>query len=143
MGLHPHDPKPTEISIRDAYNAIRAWYQANTDRIATSGDRELASVLGEWRMPWICKNASSSLDLVDVLPEQDELSDLEIRAVLAEVIAGKLEWAYHASDGSFKMAAYAHAALKQAGLPILLSSKEKQLLKDSALYPYLSKHLRE
>lgn len=63
--------------------------------------------------------------------------------MLAEVIAGKLEWAYHQSDGLYKMGAYAHAALEQANLPLFLSSEEKAALKASKLYPHLSPHLRE
>jgi len=34
-----------------------------------------------------------------------QLSDLEQRAVLREVICALLEWGYHESDGRFKMAA--------------------------------------
>jgi len=125
MGLAPNDPKPAQITIPEAYSKIRAWYQANTARFVGSPPAE------------------ASLDLVQNLPDEKELSDLEIRAVLAEVIAGKLEWAYHQSDGAYKMGAYAHAALEQAGLPLFLSETEKPQLKSSQLYFYLSPHLRD
>lgn len=56
-----------------------------------------------------------SVALIDRLHEGSDLTQLELRAVLGEVIYGYLEWAYHENDGDFKMAAYAHAALEQAG----------------------------
>jgi imidazolonepropionase-like amidohydrolase len=86
-------------------------------------------------------SAKACFDLVDNLPDQSELSDIEIRAVLVEVISGKLEWAYHQSDGDYKMAAYAHAALEQAGLPTFLSEAEKRELRGSRIYPFLKRQL--
>ena len=49
-----------------------------------------------------------------------------------------MEWAYHQEDGKFKMAAYAHAALEQAGLSFNLSKDEvENVNKTSKLWPYL------
>jgi len=125
MGLAPSDPKPAKITIREAYERIRGWYQTNISHVSDIDSR-----------------AKACLELVERLPEEGNLSDIEIRAVLLEVIAGKLEWAYHLSDGSYKMAAYATAALEQDGIPIFLSEEEQQKLKNSLLYKYLSLHLR-
>jgi len=142
MGLDPKDPKPTRITIREAYSKIREWYQANTARFIGSLPEEIR-VGGFVIRRDYSTSAKNSLDLVHNLPDEEKLSDLEIRAVLAEVIAGKLEWAYHQSDGTYKMGAYAHAALEQAGLPPFLSETEKAQLKSSQLYFYLSPHLRD
>jgi len=81
--------------------------------------------------------AKRSKELIGALPPAPKLNDLEIRAVLGEVIYGYLEWAYHETDGQYKMAAYAHGALEAAGLKCSLSETERQQLKGSTLWPYL------
>ncbi|MGQ9581821.1 MAG: hypothetical protein ACUVT8_12905 [Armatimonadota bacterium] len=88
-------------------------------------------------------HVKACLDLIENLPDERELSDIEIRAILAEVITGKLEWAYHQSDGHYKMGAYARAALEQAELPSVLSDTERRQLRDSKIYPYLSPRSRD
>ncbi|GBC83081.1 hypothetical protein HRbin10_02221 [bacterium HR10] len=108
MGLAPDGPEPTQITIREAYTKIRQWYQANAARFIESPPEEV-EVAGITIVRDFGAHAKACLDLVENLPEEKELSGIEIRAVLAEVIAGKLEWAYHQSDGAYKMAAYAHA----------------------------------
>ena len=142
MGLAPDDPKPARITIREAYTKIKQWYQANAAQFSDSPPEEIRAG-GVTIARDFGSHAKACLDLVENLPEEQTLSDLEIRAVLAEVIAGKLEWAYHQSDGAYKMAAYAHAALEQAGLPLFLSETEKGQLKSSRVYSYLSRHLRD
>jgi hypothetical protein len=120
MGLDPKDPKPTQITIREAYTKIRQWYRVNVPKFLDRPAKEIET--GEFKIVRdFSASAKACFDLVDNLPDQSELSDIEIRAVLVEVISGKLEWAYHQSDGDYKMAAYAHAALEQAGLPTFLS----------------------
>ncbi len=142
MGLAPDDPKPAQITIREAYTKIRKWFQTSAARFIESPAEEVKAgnitIVRDFS-----SHAEACFDLVENLPEEKDLSDIEIRAVLAEVIAGKLEWAYHQSDGDYKMAAYAHAALDRAGSPLFLSQEEKAKLKASKLYPYLSPHLRE
>jgi len=142
MGLDPKDPKPTQITIREAYTKIRQWYRDNVPKFLERPVEEIE--MGGFKIVRdYSAHAKACLDLVDNLPDQSELSDIEIRAVLAEVIAGKLEWAYHQSDGDYKMGAYAHAALEQAGLPLFLSEAEKRELGSSRIYPFLSTHLRD
>jgi len=75
--------------------------------------------------------------LIRARPPASQLSDLEQRAVLGEVIYGNLEWAYHETDGQYKMAAYAHGALEAAGLSWSIGESEGQKLADSGLWPYL------
>lgn len=140
MALDPKDPKPAQITIREAYARIRQWYRANAPKFSHRPVEEIEAA-GSKIARDFSVHAKASLDLVDNLPDQSELSDLEIRAVLAEVIAGKLEWAYHQSDGHYKMGAYAHAALEQAGLPMFLSKAERRELRSSRIYPFLSTHL--
>jgi hypothetical protein len=81
--------------------------------------------------------AKRSEELINALPAVDQLSQLEIRAVFGEVIYGHLEWAYHQSDGNYKMGAYAHGALETTGLNWSLNEQEKKKLKASVLWPYL------
>jgi len=140
MGLDPKDPKPTQITIREAYTKIRQWYRVNVPKFLDRPAKEIET--GEFKIVRdFSASAKACFDLVDNLPYQSELSDIEIRAVLVEVISGKLEWAYHQSDGDYKMAAYAHAALEQAGLPTFLSEAEKRELRGSRIYPFLKRQL--
>jgi len=107
----------TGIRLRDAYAAIRAWYVANLWMI-------------EWR-PGIYYTSASTF--IQALPE--ELSDLEIRLVCAEVLGGLLEWAYCESDGQFRMAEYACAALRPYGVTFTLTPDEREELRASVLWP--------
>jgi len=81
--------------------------------------------------------AKKSEALILALPPPDELSQLEIRAVLGEVIYGNLEWAYHQADSQYKMAAYAHGALEAAGLSWSLTEEDRKQLVGSRLWPHL------
>jgi hypothetical protein len=122
MGLSSSDAKPQNISVADAYSAIRTWYQNHVAKVAgRTGDYSRRSV-----------------ELIKHLPPGSQLSELEQRAVLREVICALLEWGYHESDGKFKMAAYAVAALQAAGKSYALSAEESEQLKVSQLWPYLT-----
>ena len=122
MGLDPGDPTPTGISYFDAYTAIRKWYQANVQQVESKSD----------------KYSARSASLIKALPGDGSLSELEVRAVLGEVIHGSLEWAYHKSDGRYKMAAYAHAAFKAVGAKYSFGEDELKKLRTSKLWPFLS-----
>lgn len=96
MALNLEDQRPTGLSIQERYRRIRSWYQANASTFAAQpGDR------------W--KHARLSVDYIRDLPSPDAASPSQIEAVFKEVKAGRLEWAYHESDGQYKMAAYAGA----------------------------------
>ena len=123
MGLSQTDKKPRAISLAQAYEHIVRWYSENLSLLRQR------TADGEY--------AGKSDALIKALPPASGLTDLEIRAVLGEVIYGNLEWAYHETDGQYKMAAYAHGALEAAGLGWSLSEAERQELKDSKLWPYL------
>jgi hypothetical protein len=101
MGLNSDDPMPEGITFNDAYAAIRTWYQANVDRYAAD---EHAGAY-----------AAAAKQYVNTLPPATSASEDEMRDCLRRVIAADLEWGYHCSDGSYKMAAYAHAAFEAAG----------------------------
>jgi hypothetical protein len=124
MGLDSTDSKPKHMSLPQAYENIRRWYTQNLPLL-----RERPAG-GDY--------VQRSRALIRALPPASALNDLEIRAVLGEVIYGNLEWAYHQTDGQHKMAAYAHGALEAAGLQWSLADTEKQQLKGSTLWPYLS-----
>jgi hypothetical protein len=134
MGLDVSDEKPVGISLQGAYTAIRDWYRTNAGGLSEEPPAEGS--------PDIRQYAKECLPLVRALPPEG-LSQLEIRAVLYEVIMGQLEWAYHRSDGQYKMAAYAHAALDEAGLWLGFSERERRELKAApgTLLPYLSPHI--
>jgi len=121
MGLSPNDLKPVGITLEDAYSEIRKWYQNNVRIILERG--------GNY--------GNNSAELIRKLPPLKSMTKLELRAIMGEVIYGYLEWAYHESNGKFKMAAYAHAALEAAGLSYSLTDNEKQILSSSQLWPFL------
>jgi hypothetical protein len=102
MGLDSTDPLPDGISIKDAYAAIRTWYQANVDVCASDPQR------GQY--------AAESKAYVESLPPPDQATQEEMEDLLRRVLSRDLEWAYHQSDGRYKMAAYAHAAFQTAGV---------------------------
>ena len=114
MGLSSSDPMPVGISLEDAYIKIQDWYQSN-----------------------IAIAPSSSVSLIKFLPDVSTLTELEIRAVLGEIIYGNLEWAYHKSDGKYKMAAYAHAALESGGFDSTLNQNDRNKLRPSPVWPFL------
>lgn len=135
MGLDSSDLRPTGIALRAAYDAIRAWLQANASHLASHPPHD---AYRDFR-----PHIEASLPLIEALPPSASLSDIEIRAILLEVIMGKLEWAYHQSDGKFKIAAYAHAALDHAGLSFILTDQEKRALQatGSQLLPLMSRQV--
>jgi hypothetical protein len=96
MALNLEDQRPTGLSAQERYRRIRTWYQTNVSRFAAqTGDRS--------------KYARLSADYIRDLPPPDSASPAQIEAVFKEVQGGRLEWAYHESDGQYKMAAYAGA----------------------------------
>ena len=123
MGLSSTDRKPVGISLRDAYSAIRTWYQCNIAGIQARGDAY----------------GQASAALIQALPIASALSDVEIVAVFREVIAGYLEWAYHQSDGHYEMAVYAQAALETLGRSYSLTPEETQQLQTSVLWPFIKR----
>jgi len=96
------DALPVGISPIDAYRAIRAWYQANTDRIALDPDRG--------------GPAAAAKPYVDGMPAAEVATNEQMTDAFRRVLTRDLEWAYHDSDGSYKMAAYAQAACETAGI---------------------------
>ena len=99
MGLFPSDPLPQDISVTEAYTEIRNWCRRHASK-----------------PPHLCADYwAKSVRLIQSLPPADQLSELEQLAVLKEVFWGLLEWAYHESNGRFKMAAYAQAAYDTIG----------------------------
>ena len=101
MALDTDDQLPEGISFKDAYAAVRAWYQANVDRLAAEGQRG----------PY----PAAAKAYVESLPAPDDASESVMRNCLREVLCGELEFGYHDSDGKYKMAAYAHAAFDAVG----------------------------
>ena len=94
MGLDADDPIPDGISATDAYAKIRSWYQANVSIVEARGDE-----YGE-----------KSAELIRSLGSPGSVSEEKMQEVFDEVQTGLLEWAYHQSDGDYKMGAYAIAA---------------------------------
>lgn len=91
MGLNSEDKRPSRMSVDEAYEAIRAWYQANRHRAP-----------------------DDSKPVIDgMLPAREATLDQKL-AIFREVIAHNMEWAYHEDDGQYKMAAYAIAGLEAA-----------------------------
>jgi len=101
MGLSKDDARPVGMAPRDAYAAIRAWYRANIDRLAADPDRGAI--------------AKAAMDYIASMPAPDSATPDQLADACRRVISGNLEFAYHDSDGRYKMAAYAFAALDAAG----------------------------
>jgi hypothetical protein len=121
-GSSSSGPQLPKISLNEAYDRIRSWYTENVDRIRGRGGAEYSA---------------ASRRLIAALPER--ASELEMRAVMKEVLTGLLEWAFVESDGKFSMADYARAALQPFGGRYSLNDEEQaDLRKSSALWPYLS-----
>ena len=102
MSAASEDPRLASLSIKGAYAAIRAWYQADVDRCASD--------------PQLRPHALASKGYVESLPPPEQATQAEIEDTLRRVLSGDLEWGYHKSDGHFKMAAYAHAGFESAGV---------------------------
>ena len=126
MGLSEDDKLPKGISLEEAYRLIRTWYR---DNVRIMKDRSGSG-------------ASESVRLIMALPSVKSVTELEIRAVLYEVIWGYLECGYHQSDGNYKMAAYAHAALEAHQLGGGFSDEDALTLSESRLWPFLIERRR-
>jgi len=48
MGLDPKDPKPTQITIREAYTKIRQWYRVNVPKFLDRPAKEIET--GEFKI---------------------------------------------------------------------------------------------
>lgn len=123
MGLSDTDKMPSGISTIEAYKKIKSWYQNN---------------LNHKRLDKSSDYGKSSEMLIQNLPDPVNVKPVEIKAVFREVIAGKMEWAYHETDNDYKMAAYAVAALETARQDYSLSEEEFTELKKSNLWKYIT-----
>jgi hypothetical protein len=121
MALYKTDARPVDISLSDAYTAIRDWYQKHSD-VEHHSER-----------PCEADYLRGPVSLIKALPPAKKLTDIEKIAVLREILFGYLEWGFHKSDGKFKMAAYAVGISSYS-----FTDKEKAQLKKSVLWPYLS-----
>ena len=122
MALYADDPLPKNLTVSDAYASVRAWYQNHPDPNGPWASR-----------PCDPKHAKISISLINALPPAKELTDIEMIAVLREVLFGHLEWGFHQCDGRFKMAAYAAGYFSYT-----FTTKDKAQLQNSILRPYLS-----
>ena len=96
MALNSEDARPAGMSDRERYERIRSWYRANVRSVASGNDHR-------------AENARRSIDYIDNLPPAELASSQQIEELFYEVRYSRLEWAYHESDGQYKMAAYAGA----------------------------------
>jgi len=69
MGLDPKDPKPTQITIREAYTKIRQWYRVNVPKFLDRPAKEIET--GEFKIVRdFSASAKACFDLVDNLPDK-------------------------------------------------------------------------
>jgi hypothetical protein len=92
MAMDSNDPLPLGISPAEAYARIRSWYQANVVRVEARHDE-------------YAKKSAAYIRGMKAAPSATEMQD-----AFTQVLTGLLEWAYHESDGRYKMAAYASVA---------------------------------
>jgi hypothetical protein len=114
------------ITIREGFEYIRSWFILHKQDLK---NRNLSSAYIE-----------KSLRLIELIEGNQKLNELEMKAILVEVLSGNLEWAYGESDGKYTMADYAHAALKTLFNGWDFSDKEKSKLQKSSLANYLSQN---
>ena len=119
MGLIAADKYKGFISLPTAYKKIKNWYAENPNT----------------NPRWHAQYREASNKLAQALP--DNPSELEILAILDEVLRGNLEWAFHESDGHYKMAAYAEGALKSGNYPEYFSKENRQLIEKSPIFHLL------
>ena len=80
---------------------------------------------------------------MNALPSYSSATNLEVRAILVEIRLGLLEWAYHETDGKYKMMGYAYAVLRELGeTDFNLSEDERRELRSSRIWPYLTRRVR-
>jgi hypothetical protein len=113
MGLLPEDRIPNAMTPRQALAKIYRLLDAN--------------------MEMIRRYVEDVAPSVQVMEHADKMTDLEVRALLGEVIYGRLEYFYHVSDGQYKMAAYVEAAMKSDDELLSFTDEERVELKGSKL----------
>jgi tetratricopeptide (TPR) repeat protein len=106
--------------LLDAYTSVRLWYQANIHRLDERND----------------EYSDMSRRLILALPDPTAATQLEMRAVMAQVISGGLEWAYAQSDGRSTMSEYAKKSVEPFG-GYSLSDDDRSALQTSVLWKYL------
>jgi hypothetical protein len=127
MGLDSQDKKPQGMLLIQAYDNIGQWYLEN-----------LPLLPKEWgHQPELAKKSEA---LIKALPPASKLTELEIRAVLAEVISGCLEWGITTQMGSTRWLPMPTAPLKQRVSSIFSMSQRGRYLK-AAPYGHISKCL--
>lgn len=111
-------PKPAynTLTLEQAYDCIRDWYQENVEDIRRYRPSDLA--------------LNYAPRLIRELPPT--LSNLEMRGVLNEVLSGILAWGKTGSDGNLRMESYAQAGLERSG-GAFTPEERSELLKTSVL----------
>lgn len=112
------------VSLADAYGQIYRWYSADTSLVLLNQRPE-----SDYR--------ERSRRLIANLPEPGRASDAEMRAVMQEVRAGLLEWAYQQRSGDRMNGEIAGEVLEATGGGL---SKEEllELSSESPLWAFLS-----
>ncbi len=107
----------------EAYKKIQSWYSANLALLKQSNASE--------------DYKQKSAEIINALPPASSLNELEIRAILGEVVYGYLEWGFHQADEQFKMGAYAFGAFEAGKVSYSLNPDEMQGLRGSKIWPFL------
>ena len=129
MGLDSGADAASDL-IRATYSQLRNWYQANAQTLLDSA-------------PPASRRAESivkSLPVIDALPPESDLTDLEIRVVFFEVVYGVLAWSYWDKIGDRSVYELVASTLQQAGYPRDIGDANKKAFResDSKLRPLFS-----
>lgn len=117
------NPKWDHAHLREAYRAVRDWYQKHTEQVVLPNEGD------QYRQ--------ASVPFVRALPPPSAMSELEIIAVFREVCLRHLEWAYGAGHGGPEMAKSVHDILEKLGRLGSLSNQELNELHSSPLWPFI------
>jgi hypothetical protein len=82
------------MTISECYSNVSSWLKVNKHKIPADGDYDALNVL----------------NLIESLPSPADISDVEMYAVLKEILVGYLAWAQDCSDGTMRMVDYYQAA---------------------------------
>lgn len=118
-----------ELCLADCYDVLRNWYRQNID--SAMAEAKTQNPISNYMV--------RSSRLIQALPPSSSVSELEIRRIVDEVIAGKLEWGYWRENDQAYMISYARAILAILGVEWgQYTESEKKQLQCSRLFPYLN-----
>src|ERR1035437_9164009 len=99
---------PGNMSWREAYGHIRAWFKKNTWRVLTETSEVILQDGSQ--VHWGGGSLKDALIIIKEMPPTSKVSFDDAANIFEEIRTGRLEWGYRQSDGDFAMRAYVDVA---------------------------------